>query len=210
MKYQSILFDLDGTLVQSDPGIVNSVRVAFEKMNLPVPTTEELYQFIGPPSRVTFPKFGIPEDQVETAVKYYRTRYGEKGKYECNLYPGIVELLETLKERGYQLYVATSKPEQTSVDILEYLGIAKYFDVIAGASFDHSRDQKAQVLRYLFEKIPQESCVLIGDTIFDINGANEVGIPMIGVSWGYGNREEVLAAGALGMVGTTEELLEML
>ncbi len=211
-NYQAILFDLDGTLVESGPGIINSIKTAFERMHRPVPSKEELRVFIGPPSRVTFPKFGIPQEEVETAVSYYRERYWKKGQYECSIYPGIENLLEQLKAEGYRLFVATSKPEVTAKNMLDYLGLSNYFEVIAGATYDHVREKKSQVIRYLFAEaeISASDAVLIGDTMFDVNGANEVGIPTICVSWGYGDEEEMLRAGAAAVVHSTEELKHLL
>ena len=149
---KTILFDLDGTLTDSGEGIINCAILALEHFGLPIPSREELRVFVGPPLHETFVKFGVPADKAEEAVAVYRSRYIPIGKYENTPYPGIRQLLENLKEEGYTLYVATSKPEGMSVDILEHFDLAKYFDCICGASMDTSRSTKEAVIEYLIHR----------------------------------------------------------
>ena len=125
---KAILFDLDGTLTDSGEGIINCAQYAFQQMDYPVPPREEMGVFVGPPLWDTFEKFGIPKEQTDEAVRIFRSRYVPIGKFENTPYPGIRELLERLKEMGFLLYVATSKPETTAVEILEHFDLAKYFD----------------------------------------------------------------------------------
>ena len=208
---KTILFDLDGTLTDSGEGIINCAILALEHFGLPIPSREELRVFVGPPLHESFVKFGVPADKAEEAVAVYRSRYIPIGKYENTPYPGIRQLLETLKEEGYTLYVATSKPEGMSVDILEHFDLAKYFDCICGASMDTSRSTKEAVIEYLIHRNGKSgNMIMVGDTKFDVLGAKEHGIPCVGVSWGYGTVEDMLQAGAVAIVHTMDDLLKAL
>lgn len=208
---KAILFDLDGTLTDSGEGIINSVIPALEHYGIAIPPREELRVFVGPPLHDTFLRFGVPADQLENATKIYRSRYIPIGKFENAPYPGIPELLETLKSQGHKLFVATSKPEPMAVEILEHFDLAQYFDRICGASMDTSRSSKEAVIAYLLEQNGSaENMVMVGDTKYDVIGAKAHGIPTIGVSWGYGEINEMLEAGAAAIAHTTQELLEFL
>ena len=209
--HKTILFDLDGTLTDSGEGIINCAILALEHFGLPVPSREAMRVFVGPPLDESFIKHGVPADKAEEAVAVYRSRYIPVGKFENTPYPGIRELLEHLKSEGHKLYVATSKPEQMSVDILEHFDLAKYFDMICGATMDTSRTNKEAVIAYLLEQNGRaDNMVMVGDTKFDVIGAKAHGIPTIGVSWGYGEVADMLEAGAVGIADTAEDLLEML
>ena len=211
MKYTSILFDLDGTLTDSGEGIINCAILALEHFGCPIPSREALRVFVGPPLRDSFIRHGVPEDKAEEAIAIYRSRYIPIGKYENTPYPGIRELLETLNQQGYKLYVATSKPEEMSKDILMHFDLAKYFTAICGASMDASRSNKEAVIAYLLETTGEAgSMIMVGDTKFDIIGAAFHNIPAIGVSWGYGQVEEMKAAGAAAIAHTAQELLALL
>ena len=207
---KDILFDLDGTLTDSGEGIINCAAFALEHFGLPVPDRTTLRQFVGPPLRDTFVKFGVPAEKAEEAVAVYRSRYVPIGKYENFPYPGIRELLERLQGEGHRLYVATSKPEEMSVDILTRFDLAKYFDRICGATYDGSRDEKAKVIAYLLELTDAQDAVMVGDTAFDVLGAAEHGIGTIGVGWGYGEIADMEKAGAKAIAYTMEELYELL
>lgn len=211
MAVSTVLFDLDGTLTDSGEGIMNCASLALEAFGIEVPCRDALRAFVGPPLHDMFVKFGVPPEQADRAVEIYRSRYHTLGKFENFPYPGIREMLAALKEKGYRLLIATSKPEKLSVEILEHFGLARYFDRICGASMDRSRITKSDVIRYLLEQIQTaDSCVMVGDTPFDVTGAAAHGIGTIGVSWGYGSTEELLRAGALAVVHTPEELLRLL
>lgn len=208
---KTILFDLDGTLTDSGEGIINCVIYALERFGLPIPSRESLRYFVGPPLHESFIKQGVPADQAEKAVAVYRERYIPIGKFENTPYPGIRELLETLKAEGHTLYVATSKPEQISIDVLEHFDLAKYFDRICGATMDTSRSNKEAVIAYLLEQNGRtDNIIMVGDTKFDVIGAKAHGIPCIGVSWGYGEIQDMLEAGASAIVHSTEELLNLI
>ena len=208
---KTILFDLDGTLTDSGEGIINCAILALEHFGLPVPSREEMRVFVGPPLHDTFIKFGVPADQTDEAIAIYRSRYIPIGKFENTPYPGIREMLAALQADGYKLFVATSKPETTSVEILEHFDMAKYFTKICGAALDRSRVSKEDVIAYLLEQNDAgEEIIMVGDTAFDVIGAKKHGIPTIGVSWGYGSIEEMERAGAKAIVQNADELFALL
>ena len=208
---KAILFDLDGTLTDSGEGIMNCAKLALTHYNLPIPSEAELRTFVGPPLHESFIRFGVPAEEAENAIKVYRSRYLTVGKYENHPYEGIRELLEALKAAGHTLYVATSKPEATSVDILEHFDLAKYFDIICGASFDRSRSSKEDVIAYLLSQCGDyDQKIMVGDTAFDVIGAKMHGIPTVGVAWGYGKVEDMEKAGAVSIAHTMDELLSAL
>jgi len=208
---KAFLFDLDGTLTDSGEGIINCAIVALQHFSLPVPSREEMRVFVGPPLHETFLQFGVKPERVDEAIRVYRERYIPIGKFENTPYPGIEAVLQNLKNAGHKLYVATSKPEKTSVEILEHFGLAKYFDRIYGASMDLSRNSKEAVIAYLLEENGKENpMVMIGDTKFDVLGAKKHGIPTVGVSWGYGQVEDMVESGAVKIVDTMDALQEYL
>ena len=208
---KTILFDLDGTLTDSGEGIINCAALALEHFGLEVPDREGMRVFVGPPLHETFVRFGVPADKTDEAIKIYRSRYVPIGKYENTPYPGIRELLEKLCAEGNRLYVATSKPEALSVDILEHFDLAKYFEAICGATLDKSRSSKEDVIAYLLaENGRADNMVMVGDTIYDIIGASAHGIEAIGVSWGYGSVEDMLARGAKAIAHSAEHLYALL
>jgi phosphoglycolate phosphatase len=213
-KERVILFDLDGTLTDSAEGILKSVRIVLDHYAIAVREDDNLHAFIGPPLRVMFAKYGVPADEVENAVKLYRTRYFSVGKFENRPYDGIRALLARLSREGYRLYVATSKPEELAVEILTHFGLAQYFDRIAGACIGAGRDSKSAVIRHLFEQIgvsPAESgAVMVGDTYLDIEGARKHSLRSVGVTWGYGIEQEMRDAGADAIVETVDALYHTL
>ena len=208
---KAILFDLDGTLTDSGEGIINCASLALQHFGLPVPDREAMRVFVGPPLRDMFFKFGVPADRLDEAVEVYRSRYIPIGKFENTPYPGIHDLLAQLKNEGHKLYVATSKPEQMSMDILNKFELAKYFDLLAGATLDGSRDTKADVIAYLLQQTGSDmEAIMVGDTVYDVVGAAHHGIPTIGVSWGYGSVPEMVEAGAKAIAHTMDELHKLL
>jgi len=208
---KAILFDLDGTLTDSGEGIMNCAKLALEHYGIQVEDEKSLRVFVGPPLQKTFAEFGVPKDEVDNAIKIYRSRYIPIGKFENQPYPGIRELLEKLRQAGHRLYVATSKPEETSLEILDHFDLSKYFDIICGASFDASRHSKDQVIACLLERIGEKTdAIMVGDTAFDVIGAKAHGIPTIGVSWGYGVISDMEEAGAAGIAHTMDELYRLL
>ena len=198
--YQTVLFDLDGTLTDPGTGITNSVAYALEKYGIQASDRTQLYKFIGPPLQDSFEMFyGFSKEDAKKAVGYYREYYREKGIYENKLYEGMDELLKMLSDAGKKLLVATSKPEEFAVRILDYFDIRKYFAYTAGANMDGSRSKKAEVISYALEAAKVSdiaSSVMAGDRQYDVYGAKALGMDAIGVLYGYGSREELEAAGA--------------
>ena len=211
MNCKSVIFDLDGTLTDSGEGITKCVRLALEHFGIPVENLNDLRYFVGPPLRDSFVKAGVPEDKVEEAIAVYRSRYTNVGLFENTPYSGIRELLEKLTALGYRLFVATSKPEEMAVRVLKKFDLFRYFERVCGATMDKSRDSKSAVIAYLLAECSNgENAIMVGDTAFDVIGAAEHKIPTIGVSWGYGNAEEMKAAGAVSIANTPDELYFLL
>lgn len=211
MMRKAIFFDLDGTLTDSGEGIINCATLALEHFGISVPSREELRVFVGPPLDQTFIKFGVPAEKADEAIRVYRSRYIPIGKFENTPYPGIREALEALKAQGHRLFVATSKPEGMSIEILVKFELAQYFEKICGATMDGSRSHKADVIAYLLAQVGDISkAVMVGDTAFDVTGAAAHGIPTIGVSWGYGEVADMEQAGAAAIAHTMDELVELL
>ena len=209
--YKYILFDLDGTLTNPEIGITSSVMYALEKFNIKVEDRKELHPFIGPPLDYSFQTYyGLSEEESQLAIKYYRERFSVKGLYENEVYEGVDKLLAELKRRGKTLIIATSKPEEFTLKILKHFDLLKYFDFVAGATMDGSRGEKADVIRYALEisgiKDTSEA-IMIGDRKYDILGAKENGLDSIGVLFGFGDYEELTAAGANHIVRSVEEIL---
>ena len=182
--YDIIIFDLDGTLTDPAIGITNSVMYALKKFGIEVDDRSELYKFIGPPLKDGFMDYyGFSEQDALTAVEYYRENFRVKGIFENEVYAGIRECLAALQESGVKICLATSKPENMSVEILEHFGLAGFFTDICGATMDGSRSTKEDVIAYLLELCGStDSMVMVGDTAFDVTGAAAHGIPAIGVT----------------------------
>ena len=211
MNQKAIFFDLDGTLTDSGEGIINCATLALEHFGIPVPSREEMGVFVGPPLDQTFIKFGIPAEKAQEAIDVFRSRYLVVGKFENAPYPGIHQLLENLKAQGHRLFVATSKPEETALEVLHKFELAQYFEVICGATMDGSRVHKADVIAYLLGKIgAQEQVLMVGDTEFDVTGAAAHGIQTIGVSWGYGKVAAMEQAGAIAIAHSMDELEQLI
>ena len=210
MTQNAVFFDLDGTISDSGPGIIRCARHALACFGIADPGDAAMRTFVGPPLRDMFRRYGVPEEQVEEAMKAYRKEYLNGGILECSMYPGIREVLETLKDRGYRLFIATAKPEPMALEVLDFFGITDLFECVCGATLDKSRDSKAAVIRYLLERIGECSAVMVGDTAHDVTGAAAHGIATIGVSWGYGSAEEMRNAGAAAVADTMDELLKLL
>ena len=198
--FDFLFFDLDGTLTDPAQGITNSFIHAIKYFGLEVPSYETLCSFIGPPLPDTFKtQFNFSEEKAAEGVKKYREYFAEKGLLENSVYPGIPELLTKLKAAGKKLVVATSKPEEYSVRIIEHFGLARYFENVCGSLMDESRSKKDEVIEYVIERnhISDRSRILmIGDRKHDILGAKKVGLKSCGVLFGYGSLEELETAGA--------------
>lgn len=207
---KAILFDLDGTIIDSSEGVTKSVQHALKHFGIDEPDLKKLNVFIGPPLVESFPKnYGFTDEQTKEAIAIYRERYKPIGMLECKLYDGVADCLKTIREMGYKISVASSKPEPFCKKILEHFGILELFDEVVGATEDGKIDTKEEVLQELLRRwsdIPLSDMCLIGDTIYDIEGANLVGIKSVGVSYGFGNIQEMLDAGALFICDSMAEI----
>ena len=212
MKYKYILFDLDGTITESGPGIMNSVEYALNKMNREVGDRDTLKKFIGPPLTESMEKYyGMSEEEALLGVKYYREYYHDKGIYENRVYDGLEEVLKKINEAGKQAIVATSKPEKYAKIIIDHFHLTKYFACVAGMEMDGGRGTKAQVITYALEKndITDKSKVLmIGDREHDVIGAHENGLACLGILYGFGSRKEFEEAGADYIRENVEDILQ--
>lgn len=211
--YKTVLFDLDGTLTDPGLGITNSVAYALKKYGIEVEEREKLYFFIGPPLNDSFKKYyGFSDEKAMEAIMYYREYFSDKGIFENEVYDGIKELLRRVKESGRIIVLATSKPEEFALRILEHFELTEFFDVVAGASMDEKRNKKGDVIKYALEKgcLTPEDAVMIGDREHDIFGAQENGIDTIGVLYGYGSRDELEKAGAMHIAETVDDVYALL
>lgn len=209
-----LFFDLDGTITESKAGIVNGAKFAMQECGVAIPDESKLDALIGPPLRQgLMDVFGVDATIAEKAAEIYRGYYFEKGMFENALYAGVAALLPRLRARGYFMGVATSKLEGQAVKVLEHFKLAQHFDIICGRGDNDERDTKAEVIAYALERAgaPRlEECVMIGDRLYDINGANSCGLESIGVLYGYGSRAELEGAGATWIAASVEELGEIL
>jgi phosphoglycolate phosphatase len=214
MKKRYVLFDLDGTLTDSREGIVNSIEYMLEHYQIRVKDRDELQPWLGPPLKESLMKYcGFPEDKALEGVSVYREYFDRQGIFENQVYPGIEEMLQELKEQGYHLFVATSKPETAAVRVLEHFGLAGYFDYIGGATLDDSRVRKGDVIRYVLTACgveEKERAVMAGDREHDVKGAKENGLEVIGALYGYGSREELMEAGADYLAESPEDMGKLL
>ncbi len=213
MKYRYYLFDLDGTLTDPGIGITNSVMYALEKFDIHVSDREELYPFIGPPLTDSFRKYyGFTEEQALRAVEYYREYFRAGGIFENAVYEGIPEMLGELKKRGATVALATSKPYEFSVQILDHFDLRRYFDFVGAATMDGRISKKADVIRNLISELgdaDKGSVLMIGDRAQDINGAKANDLHCLGVLWGYGSKEELLGAGADYIASVPSDILRL-
>ena len=211
--YQTILFDLDGTLTDSAEGITNSVAYALKRWEIEVTDKTELHKFVGPPLIDSFQKYyGFSEKEAKEAVAVFQEYYREKGIFENEVYPGISEMLQQLKSRGKKLIVATSKPEVFAVRVMEHFHLDTYFDIVAGALTDETRTKKSEVIQYALERAgitDVSELIMVGDREHDVFGAKAFGMDCIGVLYGYGSREELENAGAAYIVENVADILEI-
>ena len=226
-----VLFDLDGTLTDPKEGICKSVQYALHRLGIEEPDLDKLEPFIGPPLKDSFMSFyGFDEEQALKAVSFYRERFSDVGLYENKLYPGIDNLLKSLKDKGIKTAIASSKPTVFVEKILKYFKIDKYFDVVIGSELDGSRSDKSEVVKEALLSLYygnnhadkgindfgtdieefKSKTVMVGDRKFDIKGAKDMGVFAAGVSYGYGSKDELRKSGADNISGTVEKLAEFL
>jgi phosphoglycolate phosphatase len=212
MSLDAVLFDLDGTIVNSYPGIEFCITNALLDHGFEALDDETMQTFIGPPLVQSFARF-VPEHQVKDVVEAYRKHYEAEGLTNYIVYDGLVEAVHTLADAGVPLGVATLKPRRYAVPLLEHIGIADKFDFIAGTQSDHSQETKADIISIALGELglPASPRVyMIGDREHDAFGAVETGVSFIGADWGFGSREELIAAHATSFAATPHELAPML
>lgn len=220
-QYQNILFDLDGTLSESGPGITRSAQYALHKMGIDEPDLAKLTVFAGPPLNLTFHQYyHFNDEETVQAVRYFQERYNEKGVFETELYPGVKDMLRTLWEDDSRtLCLTSSKPEPLVQKVLDYLGIRSFFQIIVGSDMKDEADNKAgadnkqQMIAKTLQALDRPDLsrtVMVGDRLFDINGARGNHIASIGVTYGYGSREELENAGADRIAESVPELQALL
>lgn len=213
-KYKVILFDLDGTLSDPKEGITKSVQYALQAMGIYEPDIDKFESFIGPPLQDSFAEhYHFDEESTKTAVELYRKRFKEKGMVENELYPDIPLLLKSLKEQGYTLAVATSKPTVFAEEILKHFKIDHFFELVAGSNLDGTRTSKTEIIQYIIDEYKEhnrDSFVMIGDRKHDIIGASNTGIDSVGITYGYGSFEELSESKPTYIVETVSQLQSIL
>lgn len=214
IMYEIILFDLDGTLTDPKIGITSSVQYALQKMGIVADDIEELTPFIGPPLLNSFKEFyQMSDEEAKQAIVYYRERFTVKGLYENQVYLGMKELLDNLQQQGKILIVATSKPTEFSVKILEHFNLFQYFTAIIGSNLDGTRTDKGDVIEYALTNknlAERSKIVMVGDRKYDIIGAKKNGIDAIAVTYGYGSYDELAAAKPDYIVSSVKDLSTLL
>lgn len=214
LPYSAILFDLDGTISDSAPGITASLGFMFEELGKPVPSQEELLQWVGPPILDSFRDFaGMDAVESQQALAIYRRHYLEHGSRTSPIYPGVANLLRAIHRAGLPLGLATSKPEFPASVILDNGNLTQYFRVISGASIDEIRSAKKDIIgealtRFRMIGVDVGNVVMVGDRKHDVEGANAHELPTIFVEWGYGSVAE--QEGSIAVVTAAEELGELL
>lgn len=211
--YDLIIFDIDGTLTDSEPGITAAVKYALKKMDFPIPPRETLRRFIGPPLWYSFSVFcGMSDEQAETAVQLYRETYNVKEAFLNKPYPGIPELLTELRGAGAVLAVATSKPENIALPVLDYFRLTHFFRYVsAPGDQEHSSNKDELILSALGAcGVSPGRAVMIGDTHYDAIGARETGTGFIGALYGFGTKEEMEREGAQVFAASARELRPLL
>lgn len=216
MKKKIILFDLDGTVMNTKEGITRCAAYALEHYGITVENLDSLEFFIGPPLHVSFHDFyGFDEKKAAEATALYRERYKDIGIFECEPYSGIKEALKSLYDRGYKIGIATSKPEVFAKRILEKFEIDQYFTFVTGSLLDNSRTDKKEVIEEAFarfgvgETYTREEVLMVGDRKHDIIGAKQAGIESVGVKYGFAKENELEEAGADYIADTAEDIVRI-
>lgn len=211
-NFDTLLFDLDGTLTDSTEGIVRCLEYALERMGFDIP--EDKNKFLGPPLYRSFAEFcGMNEEQVNEAVRIFRERYSTVGLFENRVYEGVPEMLKRLRDGGKRIMVATSKPEVYAVRIFDRFGLSQFFEIVGGANINGTRNDKDEVIEYVLEKAgisDRSSVLMIGDRRQDVLGAHKTGLKCMGILWGFGSIEELTEAGADFIAETPEKAADML
>ena len=214
--YQYLLFDLDGTLTNPKEGITKCVQYALRSFGIEEPDLDKLEPFIGPPLLDSFMEYyNMTPEQARTALEKYRERFRDIGIFENEVFPGVPEMLEILQKKGKKLVIASSKPEEYVLRILEKYGIRAFFHEVVGASIDEKRSAKADVIEEAFRRLQiteekKAQVLMIGDRKHDVEGAKVCGIRCLGVYVGFAKPGELEQAGADYIVHTVEEMSQFL
>jgi phosphoglycolate phosphatase len=212
--YDLVLFDLDGTLTDSAPGITRCVQYALAKLGIEENDLDKLRPFVGPPLVDSFKvRYRLNDQDAALARDYYRERFASVGLYENAVYPGVEALLDCLHQTGVTMAIATSKPTVYTVKILEHFGLSRYFAAVVGSNLDNTRVAKGEVIAAALEETgcrDRGKVVMVGDREHDVAGARENGIAVIAVGYGYGTPEELAAAGPDHTVPTVTALKALL
>lgn len=212
-EYDYYLFDLDGTVTQSEFGIIESAVYALEKLGIPTENKDELKKFIGPPLYITFHDlYGLPEKDAEQGVEYFREYYNDKGIYNAPLYPGVADTLKALKAAGKKLAIATSKPKPLADIVIKHSGLWDTFDAVIGPAMEKKNPSKVDQIQDAMAalSVPADAhdrVLMVGDRFYDIEAAVTVGVDSAGALYGYGSRKELEDAGATFLIEGMEELL---
>ncbi|MBR3928217.1 MAG: dTMP kinase [Clostridia bacterium] len=210
MNYDAVIFDLDGTVTESAPGIMKSVSYALNKMGKPVPSEDVLRKFVGPPLHKSFMEFcGLTDEEADTAVKTYRERHAVIGWKEAVVYSGILPMLLSLKKNGAYIALASSKPLPLCEKTLEYFGLLPLFDRVVGPDFQNKSGEKEYLIKKALPDHYKNAC-MVGDRKFDIEGAKKAGVTAVGVGYGYGSEEELKESGCDLYAETVDDLSNLL
>ncbi|MCR4901686.1 MAG: HAD hydrolase-like protein [Butyrivibrio sp.] len=217
IKY--VLFDLDGTLTKSGPGIMNAAKKALEHFGIEENDPDKLRKFVGPPLTESFgERYNMNTEEMMTAIAVFRKYYSSTGIYENSVFEGITDMLQSLKDKGLLLAIASSKPRPQIGIVVDHFHIRDYFDVIMGCELDGTRSQKKEVVEEVLKQFGElsgdssvlEHSIMVGDRKYDVNGSRECDLECIGVTYGYGTRKELEEAGAAYVVDSVKELGEKL
>ena len=211
--YKYVIFDLDVTLTDSGPGVMNGIIYALERFGIEVPERSELHACIGPPLRESFQRLGgFSREKAEEAIEVFREYYGPTGIFENSVYPGIAAALGELKAAGRTLAVATSKLDESALRVLDHFGLSPYFDLVVGSRADGTLSEKAEVLEHALKLLGADAAdaLMVGDRKYDVEGAAENGVACMGVLYGYGSREELLSAGVICLAETPEDIARLI
>jgi phosphoglycolate phosphatase len=206
------LIDLDGTLTDSFPAITGSLKLALAELDLPIPSDDVLRSVVGPPFELGLPLIGVPGDRLWAVIDRYRVHYEAGGLFECELYDGVTAMLDDLVAAGITLSLATAKPEETAVRIVDHFGLTDRFAVLAGATYEPGRRTKDEVITHALRELGIDAgphVVMVGDRDHDVHGAQAHGIDCIGVLWGYGGSTELTRAGATALAATPAGVVDL-
>jgi len=213
VKFDVVVFDFDGTVTDTGPGVRNAVRYALNKYNMPI-YEDRLNEFLGPPLYLTFEnQYDITPEFSNELVDTYRVYYSDKGVFECEPYEGIIDVLKALREKGIKTAVASSKPKHFLDVIIPYLHLEEYFDAVIGPELQNHEPNKTQLVQMACERlgvVPGKNVAMIGDRLYDIDGAKGAGVVSIGNLWGFGNIKEFEEHGADFVVEHPVDLLDIL